>query len=117
MGSAAEYVALSGEKQEQRGDRRSGVCPGTAAVQSGSEAGAGAARERARHRQLLAAVGEIDCDGGEGGASGVYPSGEFDPGAGPEPAAERGICAQGEGVRAAAWVEGEGRRGERGLDR
>src|SRR5436190_19426725 len=53
----------------------------------------------ARHRELHAAVGQIDGGGGEGGASRVLPSGQPDPGAVSERAAERRVRAQGGRVR------------------
>src|SRR5438552_635316 len=65
----------------RRGGRRSGsVGEGSAGVCGRYGAGAGAGRGAAGDRQLYAAVGEVDGDGREGGASGDV--GEREPDAG-----------------------------------
>ena len=74
-------------------------------------------RRAARHRQLNAAVGEIDRGGGQGGASRVLPAGQPDPGAVSERPAERRVRAQGGRVREPDGNQGPGRRHKRNLDR
>src|SRR5205814_2600782 len=76
-----------------------------------------AARRAARHRQLHAAVGEIDGGGGQGGASRVLPAGQPDTGAVPERKAKRRVDAQGGRVREPDGNQGPGRRHKRNLDR
>src|ERR1700693_1984557 len=58
-------------------------------------------------------MGEIDGDGGEGDPSGSSLSGEPDVGSEPERATERGVSAQGNGVRAEAGNQAERGWGQR----
>src|SRR5207247_753776 len=74
-----------------------------------------AAGRQAGNSQLLAAMGEVDGGGGQGGASGLLGSGEPDADVDAERAAERRVHAEGEGVRAPAGHPGEGRWREQGI--
>ena len=58
----------NGDRQRRR---RGGVCEGAAGFRGRRETNASAARRAAGDCELHAAVGEIDGNGGEGGASGV----------------------------------------------
>src|SRR5438552_6347694 len=69
--------------------RYRGVYTAAAGLRPEPAASVGAARRAARHRQLHAAVGEIDRGGGQGGASRVLPAGQSDTCAVPERKAKR----------------------------
>src|ERR1017187_5113799 len=76
---------------------------GKTEIHPGRGAGAGADdAEPAGGDELHPAVGEIDGNGGEGGASGAYGGGEPGAGSGPGGAADGRVPAQGGRVRAAA---------------
>ena len=77
-----------------------------------SEAGSGCGRQ-ARHSQLLAAMGEVDGGGGQGGSSGLLGVGEPDTAV---DAAKRRVHPEGEGVCAPAGHPGEGRWRQQGVD-
>ena len=80
-----------------------------------TEEGAGDG-EQAGVAELHQAMGEIDGDGGAGGVRGRDDIEEPDPGGEPERAADRGICAEGGGLRAAVGDPAEGHgRGERAV--
>src|ERR1017187_3228742 len=98
----------------QRGGRgRMGK--GKTEIHPGRGAGAGADdAEPAGGDELHPAVGEIDGNGGEGGASGVYGGGKPNAGSEPKLTADRRVPAQGGRVRAAAETGRE--RGRRQRD-
>ena len=77
-----------------------------------SEAGSGCGRQ-ARHSQLLAAMGEVDGGGGQGGSSGLLGVGEPDTAV---DAAKRRVHPEGEGGCAPAGHPGEGRWRQQGVD-
>ena len=77
-----------------------------------SEAGSGCGRQ-ARHSQLLAAMGEVDGGGGQGGSSGLLGVGEPDTAV---DAAKRRVHPEGEGVCPPAGHPGEGRWRQQGVD-
>src|SRR5438094_648959 len=89
-----------GERGQIPGNPRyRGVYTATAGLRPEPAARVSAAGRAAGHRELHAAVEQIDRGGGEGGASRVLPAGQPDPGAVSQRASERRARAQGGRVR------------------
>ena len=96
---------------------KNGVWPrgmGAGAAGAGGRPAAGAGAEHAKEAgsaELFAAMGEIDHNGRQGGAPGTDGSGKSDAGGESERETERGVSAEGFGIRADAEDRGKRRRG------
>ena len=94
------------------GVRGGGMGEGAAGAGGGPAAGAGAEHgEEAGGAELFAAMGEIDHNGRQGSTPGTDGSRESDAGSESQREAERGVSAEGLGIRADAEDWGKRRRG------